>query len=137
MGYQQDKDSATKLINYVNYAKQEDFSRRWRYRDQRGELLNQYDLSPRFYDALLKENISTWVELVEAISRIMNRLYPGDKNEDSLGAFRSYLIERRFSSRFIDVFERLAYRQLGRKSDLIIFHFSKDMPLRDLVHLDD
>jgi hypothetical protein len=134
MSYQQDRENATKLINH---AQREDFSKEWGDYLRRRALLKQYDFSNRFEAALLREDLSTWEDLIEAISRVMKRLYPRDEKRDSLGEFRYRLLERRFSGSFIDAFERVAYRQIGRKSDLITMHFSEDMSLRDLVYLED
>lgn len=134
MSYQQDQKNAAKLLYE---AQQQGFAQSLADYAQRRQIFQQYDFSNPFMQALLGESISTWEELVDAISRILKRLYPKDEKRDSLGDFRYPLFERGFSVGFIDVFERVAYRQIGRKSDLITMHFSEDMSLRDLVYLED
>lgn len=96
-----------------------------------------YGFSKEFAQVFKREALPLRGNLITEIYRSIRRLYPQEFNQDILGNFRFTLFERGFSAGFIKTFERLAYRQIGRKSDLITMHFSEDMSLRDLVYLED
>lgn len=134
MTYQDDRKNATRLISD---ALQEGFIQSLNEYYNRSAIIDRYNFSSDFRQAFLTESIRNWEELLAAISRIMKRFYPSDDRKDNLGTFRYRLIEQGFSDRFVTAFDRVANKQIGRQSDVLIMHFSQDVSLRDLVQLED
>jgi hypothetical protein len=106
---------------------------------QRYEIARKYDFSNEFSNEFVKEtsNINSYEDLLEVVGKIMRYLYRKQTQEDKLGKFRYVLSQRGFSNNFIDAFDRLATKQIGRKSDVLTMHFSKDLSLPDLAHLEN
>jgi hypothetical protein len=79
----------------------------------------------RFLEGRGLEDQESFVNALQALLEFLS--FPDWKQE---------LIVRDFSSTAIDVFERLAFRKLGRKDDVLILHFSRSVPLGEIAELE-
>ena len=75
MSRENDEFNSTQLIqaavkeNFIESLS--DYETRWK-------MIARYNFSSAFRDAFLRESITNYVELLDAISRIMKRLYSND-----------------------------------------------------------
>jgi len=133
MSRENDELNSTQLIQA---AVKENFIESLSDYETRRKVIERYNFSSAFRDAFLLESITNYVELLDAISKIMRRLYSNDLKDDYLGSFRYRLHEQNFSKRFVNTFNRLTNNRIGWESDILKIHFSTDVPLRDLVTLE-
>lgn len=132
--YEADKRNAARLISDAvrdEFLPEIRSSRAWE------EVLAKYEFSVEFRRELGGIHVDKWESLIDAVSKTMKEVYPRDEGKDRFGELRYRYASRGFSSQYIDAFDRIANRKIGRKSDIVTFHFSEDTTVRELLSLEE
>lgn len=108
------EDLRSRNYKYImdNYGFSQEFIKRFRYYHRR---------------------VIDFPSLINALYKVFEHLYL----QENEGFFpKSYFKARNFSDKFIDAFERVAIKEIGRQDDILTLHFSGDMTLQDLMLLE-
>ena len=92
---------------------------------ERISILNEYGIPPIIADAIQHIQTEEYDDFLDQLEIIVQDFYEEEWKGD--------LIERGFSIEFINAYDRLANKRVGRKSDVLVMHFSEDINLSDLA----